>query len=265
MIKLLLLEDDQEFAFKCVDLLVRNKYGVKLCATAEEAKSYLLENDADIALIDLMLPPTYGEEGLEFLRYLRGRYRPIEPIMMTVKDSKTVEIVATAMNLGARDFIDKNKDWDLFEQSLLFKLREVRKEMQGNIFVSHGHSELLKLKLKDFIRSRLQKNVIILSEQPNQGLTVVEKLERVSERCCFAIILMTKDDEQRSGGARARQNVIHEIGFFQGKYGRSRVILVAERGVELFTNISGIVRIEFEPNHFETVFEKLRVELEGLS
>ena len=44
---------------------------------------------------------------------------------------------------------------------------------------------------------------------------------------------------------RARQNVVHEIGFFQGKYGRSRVVLLAEQGVEIFTNISGIVRIDF--------------------
>jgi hypothetical protein len=39
-------------------------------------------------------------------------------------------------------------------------------------------------------------------------------------------------------------------------------VLLAERGVEVFTNISGIVRIEFDPTSFETVFEPLRVEIE---
>jgi len=60
---------------------------------------------------------------------------------------------------------------------------------------------------------------------------------------------------------RARQNVIHEIGFFQGKYGRKNVVLLCEEGVELFSNISGIVYIQFDRNHFPEVFEQLRNEL----
>jgi predicted nucleotide-binding protein len=127
------------------------------------------------------------------------------------------------------------------------------------IFISHGHDELLKLKLKDFIVYRFKLSPMVLSEQPSQGLTIVEKLEKVSEQCSFALVLMTKDDEQKDGGIRARQNVVHEIGFFQGKYGRRNVVLLAEKGVEVFTNISGIVRIEFDPTSFETVFEPLRV------
>src|ERR1035437_2115799 len=97
----------------------------------------------------------------------------------------------------------------------------------------------------------------------SRGLTIVEKLERVSEECWFAVILMTKDDEQKDGGVRVRQNVVHEIGFFQGKYGRKNVVLLAERGVEVFSNISGIVRIDFEPNHFGEAFEDLRREIEA--
>jgi predicted nucleotide-binding protein len=121
----------------------------------------------------------------------------------------------------------------------------------------------LPVKLQDFLHRRLGQSPIILAEQPSRGLTVVEKLERVSEMCSFAVILMTKDDQQVDGGLRARQNVIHEIGFFQGKYGRKNVVLLAERGIELFTNISGIIRIEFEPEHFEECYEPLRKELES--
>jgi len=261
MTRILLLEDDDEFSLKCVELLVRNAYDVVRCTTTEEAKYYLLDNQVDVAIVDLMLPPSYGEEGLEFLRHIRDRYRDVEPVMMSVRDSGMTEIVDTAKKLGARHFIDKNRDWNTLNQSILFKLGEVRKR-QGNIFISHGHNELLKFKLKDFLISRLQKKPIILSDEANQGLTVVEKLETVSEKCSFAIILLTKDDEQKDGGMRARQNVIHEIGFFQGKYGRNRVILLAEQGIELFTNISGITRIDFKPDHFEGVFEKLRLEIE---
>ena len=102
---------------------------------------------------------------------------------------------------------------------------------------------------------------VVLSEQPNNGMTIVEKLEAASEKCNKAIILLTKDDEMADGRMRGRQNVIHEIGFFQGKYGRRNVVLLCEEGVESFSNISGIVYIKFNRDHFSEVFEPLRNEL----
>ena len=44
------------------------------------------------------------------------------------------------------------------------------------VFISHGHNEVAKLKLKDFLKERLAMEPIILADQPDQGLTVVEKL-----------------------------------------------------------------------------------------
>ena len=134
--------------------------------------------------------------------------------------------------------------------------------MSEKVFISHGQNELLKLKLKDFLQNKLQRDTVILSELPNHGLTVVEKLEKASRSCNRAIVLLTKDDETKDGGMRARQNVIHEVGFFQGKYGRNMVILLCEKGVDLFSNISGILRIEFEAEHFEEVYDSLRIEFE---
>ena len=100
---------------------------------------------------------------------------------------------------------------------------------------------------------------------PNRGLTIVEKLEKASAFCNCAIVLLTKDDEITDGGMRPRQNVIHEIGFFQGKYGRNKVILLCERGVELLSNISGIMRIEFDVTHFEAVYDAIRMELDVIN
>lgn len=181
--------------------------------------------------------------------------------MITAKNRGTVEIVEEAMQMGARFFRDKNSK--AFFPKLAVNVEEILRNKRANIFLSHGHNEFLKLKLKDFLNTRLGQSPIILAEQPSLGFTVVEKLERVSEMCCFAVILMTKDDQQVDGGVRARQNVIHDIGFFQGKYGRKNVVLLAERGIELFTNISGIIRIEFEAQHFEECYEPLRNELES--
>ena len=260
MINVLVLEDDQRFGAICVEILLGCNFGPFYCSNQEDAKALLLDTHINIALIDLMLPPTYQTEGLQFLEYVRRYYPKVTPLLMTVKETGTTELVSGAMKSGAKYFFDKNSPF--FEKNLRLRLKEILMERQKNIFISHGQNELLKLKLKDFINSRLGLSAVVLSEQPSGGLTIVEKLEKISNECTFAIVLMTKDDEQLNGGLRARQNVIHEIGFFQGKYGRKRVVLLAERGLELFTNISGIVRVEFDALSFETVFEPLRIEID---
>jgi DNA-binding NarL/FixJ family response regulator len=252
------VDDDSQFGQKCCQRLFDQGFDAKYCSNSEQARTFLSGARVDIILIDLMLPPTYTSEGLDLLKLVRSRYPGTAALMITQKESAVTETVAEAMLAGAEYFLDKHSPV-LFDK-LQMLTREI---MNKQIFLSHGHNELLKLKLKDFLQNSLGQKPVILADQPSRGLTIVEKLERVSEECWFAVILMTKDDEQNDGGVRARQNVVHEIGFFQGKYGRKNVVLLAEHGVEVFSNISGIVRIEFEPNHFSEAFEDLRREIEA--
>ena len=86
---------------------------------------------------------------------------------------------------------------------------------------------------------------IILSEQPNQGQTVIEKFELHSE-VGFAVVLLTADDLGRVKTSeedkyRARQNVIIEMGYFIGKLGRRNVFPMYEDGVELPSDLHGIL------------------------
>ncbi len=261
MTKILIIDDDRLFVRACAEHLLARPWDIKACFSAEQAKLLLRGERFDAVLLDLMLPPTYSKEGLDLLRELRSLYVDTAVIMMTQKESGMTEIVAEAMRCGAVYFLDKQSP--VFYKRMFNMLDEVIAERRNSIFLSHGHNELIKLRVKDYLGSNLKRNTIVLSDLPSLGLTVVEKLERASERCCFAVIVMTKDDEQRSGDRRARQNVVHELGFFQGKYGRQRVVLVVEQGVELFSNISGIVRIEFEHDHFDEILEPLRREIEA--
>ena len=160
------------------------------------------------------------------------------------------------------DFLEKDRPDSIHQ--IVISAQEVLMQEKNKIFMSFGHNELLKLRLKDFIENRLSIPTIVLADQPARGLTIVEILRRL-RTVLFCPDLLTKDDEQKDDAARARQNVIHELGFFQGKYGRKNVVLLAERGVELFSNISGIVRIDLEPAHFESVFDPLRREIESSS
>jgi hypothetical protein len=135
--------------------------------------------------------------------------------------------------------------------------------MGKKVFISHGHNELVKHKIKDFIRKRLKMEPIVLSEQKDLGLTIVEKLETYAKDCWFALILLTADDQTSSGSFRSRQNVIHELGYFHALLGRKKVLLLKETQVELFSNISGLIYKEFKGANIEAVFEDVRLAIES--
>ena len=86
---------------------------------------------------------------------------------------------------------------------------------------------------------------IILSEQANKGKTIIEKFEENSD-VSGAICLFTADDlgrakAEKKNSFRARQNVVFEAGYFMGKLGRDKVVIIAENGLEIPSDMQGIV------------------------
>jgi len=119
-----------------------------------------------------------------------------------------------------------------------------------NIFVVHGHDEAAKQSVARFLE-KLGLNPIILHEQPNKGRTIIEKFEEHSD-VGFAVVLLTPDD---MGGVstdrlnrRARQNVILELGYFIGKLGRARVCALFMEGVEMPSDIHGVLYLPYDAN-----------------
>lgn len=118
-------------------------------------------------------------------------------------------------------------------------------ESCNRIFIVHGHDEVSKLKIVRFIEeSKLVP--IILSEQPSNGRTIIENFEKnVNVR--FAVVLMTPDDRiftddvSNKSIYRSRQNVILELGYFIGKLGRRKVCVLYKEGVEIPSDIHGIL------------------------
>lgn len=113
-----------------------------------------------------------------------------------------------------------------------------------DVFIVHGHNEEIKHNVARTLTS-LKLNPVILHEQSNEGLTVIEKFEKFSE-VEFAVILLTFDDygnvkNEKANKKRARQNVILELGYFLAKLGRSKVLPLYEDGVELPSDISGVL------------------------
>ena len=112
------------------------------------------------------------------------------------------------------------------------------------VFIVHGHDGELKQSVARIIEKQ-GIEAIILSEQANQGRTIIEKFEDFCD-VDAAICLYTCDDIARAKTAntdamRARQNVVLETGYFMGKLGRNRVIILADSGIEMPSDLSGVV------------------------
>jgi predicted nucleotide-binding protein len=119
------------------------------------------------------------------------------------------------------------------------------------IFLVHGRDEGAKHGVARFIRDITGLEPIVLADQPNLGQTVIEKFERHASKVSYAIVLLTGDDEGRLRNTRpmkprARQNVILELGWFAGKLGRQKVAMLYETGVELPSDIAGILYAELD-------------------
>lgn len=85
-------------------------------------------------------------------------------------------------------------------------------------------------------------------------------------KCSFAICLLGKNQPMADGRVRADQNVVYQAGFFQGRYGFGRVALLFEEGCEPFSNIAGIVRLDFPSPQVDSTFIDLQrmLQREGL-
>jgi predicted nucleotide-binding protein len=126
------------------------------------------------------------------------------------------------------------------------------REGSKKVFIVHGHNDTLKYE----IAHSLQKaglDVTILHEEANKGRTILEKFSEHAAEVGFAIVLLTADDEGRTKDsllaglqARARQNVVFELGFFFGRLGRGRVCAVLESGVEIPSDLHGLVYVKHD-------------------
>lgn len=134
------------------------------------------------------------------------------------------------------------------------------KKQTKKVFIVHGRDDSKKYELSGFLYEQ-GLTPIILHEQVNNGQTIIEKIESNSDVAC-AIILLTPDDEGRLKDSendlktRARQNVIFEAGYFMGKLGRNRTILLS--GVEeTMSDIDGIVYLNIN-NYKSALLQELK-------
>lgn len=113
----------------------------------------------------------------------------------------------------------------------------------NKVFVVHGHDEGAKESVARFLE-KVGVEAVILHEKATEGRTLIEKLEHYSS-VDFAVILLTADDVGGAKGsdtlqARARQNVVLELGYFFGKLGRGHVCALYKGSLELPSDVIGV-------------------------
>ena len=146
-------------------------------------------------------------------------------------------------------------------------------EKKLKCFLVHGHNERLKYEVSRFLSEELKKelkiDVTILHEKLNYGNTIIEKFERFSD-VDFVVALWSADDwgrkkrlKKRNGkiknNHRARQNVIFETGFFIGKLGREKVIVLYDMKVEIPSDYHGILYIPLTDNWKFKLQEEIKI------
>lgn len=192
--------------------------------------------------VERFLIKHYGQDSYEHKRFLEERFS----LPFYTFDTPDSHFIAACKS-------------GLLSTKAIFKtyLDELKEENQGisspetadvndcsPVFIVHGHNGELKQSLARIIEKQ-GIEAIILHEQTNPGATIIEKFEEHSN-VGAAICLFTADDQGKAKAdtelnPRARQNVVFEAGFFIGKLGRKKVIILADKGVEFPSDMHGIV------------------------
>lgn len=214
-----------------------------ICEAEDLLKKYVTSSSPEFKAwkikAERYLISRYGEQSFEF------------------KEFHKLNFTLTAYVLGTPDsaFVDAcHKDIERAVALLKVYLEDVDPESINivqeqplnyeKVFIVHGHDGELKASVARIVEKQ-GIDAIILSEQANQGRTVIEKFEDYTD-VGGAICLFTADDLGRAKSSeddsyRARQNVVFEAGYFMGKLGRNHVVILAEKGVEIPSDLAGVV------------------------
>ena len=124
------------------------------------------------------------------------------------------------------------------------------------IFIGHGRSHIWR-ELKDFIVDTLGLEYEEFDRISPAGKSINNRLEEMLGKSCMAFLIMTGEDEQADGSLHARGNVIHEIGKCQDRFGAERAIVLLEKGCKKFSNIDGIIYIDFAKGNIKETFGEI--------
>src|ERR1700680_379313 len=123
--KTILIVDDEPAARYGLRRALESKYRVAEADSAEAAREALTREQPDLVLLDVVLP---GQNGIEFLRWMRGQGREIAALIVSALD--TAKTAVEALQLGAADYLVKGFELEELRQRVanLLKLATLERE-----------------------------------------------------------------------------------------------------------------------------------------
>ena len=144
--------------------------------------------------------------------------------------------------------------FEVFENNLAkCKLSPIQPMQKPNIFIGHGRSAQWK-DLKDHLHEKHKYDVVAYETGARAGHEIRDILEEMLDKASFAVLVLTGEDETEDGKMRARQNVIHELGLFQGRLGFKKAIVLMEESTEEFSNLQGVQQIRYGKENIKETF-----------
>lgn len=217
----------------------------------DEAGHYFTQTSTHVELLRQLLPDLFGD------------FQKIDttPAMKMAEVTPGVPIQDHYSRAQAERLI---RDIDhIFEIRANSELAAPKQAIPRRVFISHGRSTDWRA-VQAYVEKDVGLATLELAQEPNLGRTIIEKLFDNADRCDSAVIVMTGDDLANGDETRVRENVMHEIGFFQGRYGRSSVVLLHEEGVNVPANLLGVAYIPFPHGSIDASFHVLQRELNAL-
>ena len=188
-------------------------------------------------------------------------YRKVNDITFEVNDDFSF------FAIGMVNMINKMAD---IEERKIEKLNDRNKHISflnpigNNVFLIHGHGKAEVREFKELMEKNFNITPIILSEKPNRGKTIIEQIELYGMRSAFAFSIFTPDDwvkRNEDEYFQARPNVLFELGWFCGRYGREKVRIIKKKGTKLPSDLGGLITINYNEN-IDEVFLRIKEELE---
>lgn len=134
------------------------------------------------------------------------------------------------------------------------------KTNNGKVFIGHGRSKLW-ARVQLFLKDDLDLESFSFESESRTSESIIQILEEFLEKSSFAILILTAEDETIDNKFRARQNVVHEAGLFQGRLGFDRVVLLKQNETEELSNLAGLQYIPFSGENIEQTFYELQRKL----
>lgn len=255
----ILFADNEPYLLKTSkEFLEKAGYTVITATNPKDAAEKLKTGGIDVAVLDIRLENDDDERDQSGLTLAKNVARSIPKIIVTSFPSYDYVREALRPQLDglpvAVKFLARDEGLVAVREAIEDILGIVSAQKAGipprhKVFVAHGHDLQIRDIVNDFLRS-VGLEPINLAEEPDRGDTIIEKFERYSKEANFALALFTADDEGHVKGKavdkkpRARQNVVFEFGYFLAKLGRNRARLLLQQGVEIPSNISGMLYIQ---------------------